>query len=167
MLKNIKSSFLKAPNYVQLALAGGGIYLLYKTYKILFKNEQEQTNIKIQTETKKELDAAIKKAKLSYPLSQYSAWANIIYNSTMYGLGDNYGAVKQVLLLMKNDADVLKLVQEYGSRQNYVFGIPQGEKRDLFTNLRAELGDEYFGLYTGKLNDINADWTKKKISYKI
>jgi hypothetical protein len=167
MLKNIKTSFLKAPNYIQIALAGGGLYVVYKTYNLLFKNAQEQTNKAIQDQTKKELDVVLRNTKLSYPPSQYLAWANIIYNSTMYGLGDNYGAVKQVLLLMKNNADVLKLVQAYGSRQNYVFGIPQGEKRDLFTNIRAELGDEYFGLYTQKLNDINADWLKKKISYKI
>jgi hypothetical protein len=70
-------------------------------------------------------------------------------------------------MLMKNNADVAKLITAYGARQNYVFGIPQGPERDLLTNIRAELGDEYLGLYTGKLNDINADWTKKKISYKI
>lgn len=167
MIKNLKSTFLKAPNIVQIALAGGGLYLVYKTYSLLFKNAQEKTNQAIQDQTKKELDVILKNTKLTYPPSQYLAWANIIYNSTMYGLGDNYGAVRDVLKLMKNNADVLKLVQAYGSRQNYVFGIPQGEKRDLFTNLRAELGDEYFGLYTAKLNEINEDWLKKKISYKI
>jgi hypothetical protein len=154
-------------NIINYAFLGGGLFLAYKTYKILFKDDQEKTNQLIQDQTKKELDVILKNTKLTYPPSQYLAWANIIHNSTMYGLGDNYGAVKTILLLMKNNADVLKLAQAYGSRQNYVFGIPQGAKRDFFTNLRAELGDEYFGLYTAKINDINADWLKKKISYKI
>ena len=167
MLKTLSNKFNNANPYIQYAILGGGIYLTYKIYKIMFTTEQEQSVKNIETNATKELTTYLANTKLSYPLSQYDQFANIIYNSTMYGLGDNYGAVRDTLKLMKNNADVAKLVLAYGSRQNYVFGIPQGPKRDLFTNIQAELGDEYFGLYSAKLNDIRADWAKKKITYKI
>ena len=167
MLKTLQSKYNNANPYIQYAILGGGIFLTYKIYKLMFKTEQEQSNKLIESQTQKELTNYLKNTKLSYAPSQYTQWANIIYNSTMYGLGDNYGAVRDVLKLMKNNADVAQLILAYGSRQNYVFGIPQGAKRDLFTNLQAELGDEFFGLYSGKLNEIRADWAKKKITYKI
>jgi len=167
MIGKIKNTFLKAPDVIQYAFLGAGLVLAYKTYKILFKDDITRNNEAVQTQTAKELAEYLKTNKLSYPVSQYSTWANTIHNSTMYGLGDNYGMVKTILLLMKNNADVSKLITAYGSRQNYVFGIPQGAPRDLLTNIRAELGDEFLGLYSGKLNDIRADWEKKKITYKL
>jgi hypothetical protein len=167
MIGKLKNKFLNAPDVIQYAFLGAGLVLAYKTYKILFKDDVTRNNQAVQTQTQKELEEYLKTNKLSYPISQYSTWANTIYNSTMYGLGDNYGMVKTILLLMKNNADVSKLITAYGSRQNYVFGIPQGPPRDLLTNIRAELGDEYLGLYSGKLNDIRADWEKKKITYKL
>lgn len=164
---SITDKFNKAPQVIQYAAIGGGLFVAYKIFTLLGKNSQAAGNAAIQTAAQKELLEYQKNNKLSYVPSQYEQFANIIYNSTMYGLGDNYGAVRDVLKLMKNNADVAKLITVYGSRQNYVFGIPQGEKKDLFTNIRAELGDEYFGLYTGKLNEIRADWEKKKITYKL
>ena len=164
---SLTDKFNKAPQVIQYAAIGGGLFVAYKIFSLLGKNSQAAGNAAIQTAAQKELIEYQKNNKLSYVPSQYEQFANIIYNSTMYGLGDNYGAVRDVLKLMKNNADVAKLITTYGSRQNYVFGIPQGEKKDLFTNIRAELGDEYFGLYTGKLNEIRADWEKKKITYKL
>jgi hypothetical protein len=167
MIGKLKNNFIKAPEVVQYAFIGAGLFLGYKIYKVLFKDSETKANEAVQIQTQKELDAYLKNNKLSYPVSQYATWANSIHNATMYGIGDNYGLVKTILMLMKNNADVAKLITAYGARQNYVFGIPQGPERDLLTNIRAELGDEYLGLYTGKLNDIRADWEKKKITYKL
>lgn len=166
MFDNFKKTISSNPVTKMVAI-GGGIFLTYTLFNKLFGNAQAQSNALIQANAQTELQNFLKTQKLSYLPSQYEQFANIIYNSTMYGIGDNYNAVKDTLKLMKNNADVSKLITAYGSRQNYVFGIPQGEKRDLFTNIRAELGDEFFGIYTQKLEDIRADWTKKKITYKL
>ena len=126
---SLTDKFNKAPQVIQYAAIGGGLFVAYKIFSLLGKNSQAAGNAAIQTAAQKELIEYQKNNKLSYVPSQYEQFANIIYNSTMYGLGDNYGAVRDVLKLMKNNADVAKLITTYGSRQNYVFGIPQGEKK--------------------------------------
>ena len=166
-VKKFTEKYNSLPMPVQLAGYGVGLILLYKMYKTIFKSAQEQTNQQIVNEANKELQTYLKKYKLSYAPSQYAAFANVIYESTKYGIGDNYGAVVDTLKKMRNNADVATLVKVYGSRQNYVFGIPAGEKRDLFTNIKAELGNEYGGLTSYRVRQINDDWTKKGITYKV
>ena len=165
-MKAIISKYKTLPVPIQVAGGVASIWLLYKTYKLLFKNEQEQSNAAILQKADKELKEYLKKYKLSYPESQYPAFANTIYEGTKYGLGDNYPAVASTLKKMKNNADVSTLIKAYGSRQNYIFGIPQGEKKDLFTNVRAELGSN-FGFFSGHIDSINDEWRKNGITYKL
>lgn len=167
MLEELKKKYKNAPEILQYVFLAGGFYLAYKSYKLMFKSETEKSNQLLQEKADKEFKAFQKNSILSYPPSQYQNFANIIHQSTMYGLGDNYAAVRDTLKLMKNNLDVLALIKAYGERQNYVFGIPSGPKRDLLTNIKLELGDEFMGLYSAKLEDIRNDWKKKGIIYKI
>jgi len=148
-------------------LIGSGIFAGFKVLGTIFKSDSEKASALILTEAEKENKALEKKYKLSYNPSQYPAFANIIYESTKYGIGDNYGAVVDTLKKLKNDLDVNQLIKVYGTKQNYIFGIPQGAPRDLFTNLRAELGNEYGGLTSYRISQINNDWSKKGIKYKL
>jgi hypothetical protein len=166
-MRNLTSKFKTASPVIQYTIAGAGLFLAYKIYKILFKNEQEQTNQQIVQQAEKEKKELEKKFKLTFPVSQYPIFANLIYESTKYGIGDNYGAVVDTLKKLKNDLDVATLIKAYGSRQNYIFGIPAGEKRDLFTNIKAELGNEYGGLTSYRITQINNDWQKKGIKYRV
>lgn len=166
-MRNLTSKFKTASPVIQYTIAGAGLFIAYKIYKILFKNEQEQTNQQIIQQAEKEKKELEKKYKLTFPVSQYPIFANLIYESTKYGIGDNYGAVVTTLKKLKNDLDVATLIKAYGSRQNYIFGIPAGEKRDLFTNIKAELGNEYGGLTSYRIDQINNDWQKKGIKYRV
>lgn len=166
-MRNLTSKFKTASPVIQYTIAGAGLFIAYKIYKILFKNEQEQTNQQIIQQAEKEKKELEKKFKLTFPVSQYPIFANLIYESTKYGIGDNYGAVVTTLKKLKNDLDVATLIKAYGSRQNYIFGIPAGEKRDLFTNIKAELGNEYGGLTSYRIDQINNDWQKKGIKYRV
>lgn len=105
--------------------------------------------------------------KLSYPPSQYPAFANQIYDGMKYGIGDDYGNVRDTLMKMNNDLDVNELVKWFKTRQSYVFGIPQGDPKDMFTMVKSELGSEWGGLYSGKLKAVNDDWKKKGIKYSF
>jgi len=58
------------------------------------------------------------------------------------------------------------LSKAYGSRTLYVFGVPSGNF-DLFTAVRKELGNEFGGLYSGKVTEINQNWQSKGIKYQI
>lgn len=144
-------------------IVGGAIYGVYK----IFSNAQNNKNKELLNAAQNEAIALQKKYKATFQPSNYLAFANSIYEGTKYGIGDNYGAVRDVLKKMQNDLDVLLLIKAYGARQNYIFGIPQGEKRDLFTNIREELGNEFFGLSSSKLDAINTDWKKKNIKYQL
>lgn len=162
-LAMVKQKYNSLPTPVQYGLIGLGALL---AYKIIFKSAQEQSNAQIVKGAGDELKDALKTQKLTYAASQYPGFANQIYEGTKYGIGDNYKLVANTMMLMKNNADVAKLIQSYGSRQNYIFGIPQGEPRDLFTNIKAELGSNY-GFLSGYVKEINADWAKKGIKYRI
>jgi len=160
LIENIK----KTPPE-KLLIYGVAGFALYKIYNVLFNSAQDQKNTELEKENSKELNALLKKYKLTYSPANYLAFANTIYEGTKYGLGDNYEAVETTLLKMNNDADVAKLIQAYGSRQNYIFGIPAGEKRDLLTNLRAELGSDFGGVTSYRLDRVNKNWKLKRIKY--
>jgi hypothetical protein len=165
---SLSNKYNSLPTPIQYAILGGGLFLAYKLYKKITSNETTQEDT--QNLLKKELDfeqAKLKIQKLTYPLSNYLLFANLLDESMRYGIGDNYKAVVNTLQKMNNNKDVLQLIKAYGNRQGYVFGIPSGNPKDLFTTIKAELGNEYAGLTSYKVDQINNDWKKKKISYSI
>jgi CRISPR/Cas system-associated protein endoribonuclease Cas2 len=165
---DLKKTYNNLPMPVQYLLLGGISFLAFQVYKKITSNQT--TNNEAQAELQKEIQKELlrlKNVKLSYALPQYKLFANLLHDSMKYGLGDNYQAVVSTLQKMNNDKDVLQLVKDYGNRQNYIFGIPQGEPKDLFTTIKSELGNEYAGLTSYKVDKINDDWKKKKINYKI
>jgi hypothetical protein len=145
-----------------------GIFYGIKGLKSIFNRSSEDVADKsLAKSNDEELDKNKTKLRASFPLSQYPAMANQIYEGMRYGLGDNYGSVEEVLKKMKNDLDVNYLVKEFGKRQGYIFGIPEGGERDLFTFVRSELGTEYGGLSDSRLVSINKNWLGKGIRYKF
>jgi len=103
----------------------------------------------------------------TYPDSQYNLTANQIYDGMRYAAGDDYGSVEKNLKKMNNNLDVAMLVKAFGFRQDYLFGIPEGEPKDLFTFVKSELGNEYFGITSYRVKNINANWKGKGITYII
>jgi hypothetical protein len=165
----IKSNISGLPQWakgiIAIAVVGGVAIVSYMVYKKI-KKEKEDREQKINI--KNEIEEAIKRGlKKSFPDSQYVSKANQIYEGMKYGIGDDYGSVRDILMTMKNDLDVLSIMRAFGKRQAYVLGIPQGEPKDLFTFVRAELGNEYAGLTSYKMDAINKDWAKKGIKYKF
>jgi hypothetical protein len=78
-MRNLTSKFKTASPVIQYTIAGAGLFLAYKIYKILFKNEQEQTNQQIVQQAEKEKKELEKKLKLTFQFSQYPIFANLIY----------------------------------------------------------------------------------------
>lgn len=103
----------------------------------------------------------------TYPESQYGIFANQIYDGMRYVAGDDYDKVESNLKKMNNNLDVAMLIKAFGFRQDYAFGVPTGEPKDLFTFVNSELGNEYGGLWSGRVKGINSDWKKKNITYTI
>jgi hypothetical protein len=137
-------------------------------YRAVFPTAEQRKN----RELEKNIDSEISKLqgngkKASFSDSNYNTFANTIYNSMRYAVGDDYGTVELTLKRMQNDLDVAKLIKAFGVKQDYFFGIPAGDKMDLFTYIQKELGNEYGGLTNYRVKRINEDWKKKGISYQI
>jgi hypothetical protein len=105
--------------------------------------------------------------KLSYPIKDYVTFARIIADKTRYGIGDAYPIVKEVLFLMKNNLDVTALIQSFGLQQQYIYAQPVGRKENLLERLREQLKDNLFGYNSKNITEINNDWLKKQIKYKL
>lgn len=140
----------------------------FKVYRKFFPSDAQKSNKQLVNE----IDSDIKSAQTggqtqSFTDSNYATFANTIYNSMRYAVGDDYATVVEILKKMKNDLDVAKLVKAFGFRQDYIFGIDAGSPMDLFTYVRKELGNEFFGITSYRLTQINNDWKAKGIKYTI
>jgi len=162
-------TYNQLPKVAQYVVIGAGLFLGYKLYQKFFgKSGSEDLTDNLLDLNLTDIDKWKKAGQTAnFTSSQYFAMANGIYEATKYGLGDNYGDVVKICKKLINNLDVAYLIKAYGTKQNYFFGIPSGEKRDLFTNIRTELGNEYGGLTAYKLDQINNDWKSKNITYQI
>ena len=160
------------PPWAKGVVVVGGVVVVYlvgsRVYRAVFPTAEQRKN----RELEKNIDSEISKLqgngkKASFSDSNYNTFANTIYNSMRYAVGDDYGTVELTLKRMQNDLDVAKLVKAFGVKQDYFFGIPAGDKMDLFTYIQKELGNEYGGLTNYRVKRINEDWKKKGISYQI
>ena len=156
----------KLPKNLQYTIIGGSVLIIYLLYKKIVNKEttQEETAQKLLEKAKQE--SLNNTQLLTYPPSNYLAFANTIHESVKYAVGDNYGAVTDICKKMINNKDVQELIQAYGLRQLYFFGIPTGEPLDLFSTIKKELGDE-LGLFSIRVSNINNNWKAKGIKYEI
>jgi hypothetical protein len=164
----LKQKYNNLPMPIQYLLIGGGLFIGYKIVNSFFKSGSEQLTTSVLNTNEDDIKKFAKQGlKPSFEISQYPMFANIIYESTKYGIGDSYGTVVETLKQLQNNLDVALLIRAYGTKQNFVFGIPTGEKRDLFTNIQSELGNEYGGLTSYRIEQINNNWASKGITYKL
>lgn len=70
----------------------------------------------------------------SYPNNNYKMWADQL-EVAMYGAGTDEAMIYQVFSMMKNDADVIKLIDAFGSRKGFLqwnaTTLPQWIQGDL------------------------------------
>ena len=160
------------PPWAKGVVVVGGAVVVYlvgsRVYRAVFPTDAQRKN----RELEKNIDSEISKMqgngkKASFSDSNYNTFANTIYNSMRFAIGDDYGTVEYTLKRMKNDLDVAKLIKAFGLKQDFFFGLPAGDKMDLFTFVQKELGNEYGGLTNYRVKRINEDWSKKGILYQI
>jgi hypothetical protein len=139
-----------------------------KIGKAIFPSDKRKKERKQEEDLKDEIkDEENRGIKATFPESNYLGFANTIYDSIRYCVGDDYSNVVNTCKKMQNNVDVAKLIMAYGSRQRYCFGVPVGNKLDLFATIQAELGQEWGGITSYRVDQINKDWEQKGIKYKI
>lgn len=90
----------------------GGIVLIRRTAEAIRARKEKQAV------DKDEQTFQGKGQKLTYPLSQYTIFADSLYES-MEGIGTYKESVASVFYKMRNDLDVLQLVKSFGKRDGY------------------------------------------------
>jgi len=124
---------------------GGGIFLLIKGKKIIeaIKNRQKDQTFQ------GDLNELITGGKnLSYQDSQYLIFADSLYQA-MKGYGTDETSIAGIMYKMKNDADVLKLVQSFGQKDGYTLpewiadDFSQDDKTFYINNILAKKGIQY------------------------
>ena len=156
----------KLPKNLQYTIIGGSAIIIYLLYKKLFSKETTQIEGGEQLLDKTKQESQNNSQLLTYPVSNYLAFANTIHESVKYAVGDNYGAVTDICKKMMNDKDVQQLILAYGLRQLTFFAIPTGEPLDLFATIKKELGDELY-VFSIRVSNINDNWKNKGIKYQI
>ena len=95
-----------------LLIAGAVGFVIYKGGKGVseaFKKWQANRDLE------KEKNQLEKTQSLSYPETQYRAYANSLFDAFV-GFNTNLPRIQSVFNAMKNNLDVLKLIEVYGSR---------------------------------------------------
>jgi hypothetical protein len=150
-------------NYIYLTVAAIAIYLSYGVIlKFLESIGLKSTKAEVITDKKvtetvsavtKEINQAAANLKKksttmtpaqvklvytpTYSPSYYLQLADALYEAFNH-VGTNDTIVKNTMALMKKRLDVLKLIQAYGVRQTYVFGLKDGAASNLIGHLVSE-----------------------------
>jgi hypothetical protein len=134
-----------------------GAYLLIKKFQVEIKafiNKRKQNE-----NVTDELKDAEKKQPLTYPLSQYDNFANII-ETACFDLGTDEQAIYQVFYRLKNNADFLQLAKAWGNptRRYYEYFVPMDFT--LVQMLRYDMSDS-------ECQVVNQILAKKGIKYRV
>ena len=106
----------------------------------------------------KEKNQLEKTQNLSYPISQYQIFAGSLYDAFV-GTGTDEARIKSVFSQMKNNLDVLKLVEVYGTRDGgSYFWTP---KMTLIEQIPYDMTDAEIETY------VNAPLRANRITYQF
>ena len=87
--------------------------------------------------------------------------AGYVYN--IGGIDEHPDVIYRELSKMQNDADIMKLIQLFGSKKRYTFGLPSTNPMDLFTFVKHVLADESpSNMDTTYIDLINQNWSSPK-----
>ena len=161
---NIKK-YVKENPVVAVAVIGGVGYIAYKAISGWIKKPAAKQLDSIKNEVQvleKTVDPKTGVTmKLTRSAGQWKLVADSIYNSIKYSaISDNKANAEFQLKQPMNDLDLATLIAQYGTRQLYLFGIPDGDKMTLIGAISSgELSKD-------ALNKINANYATKGIKFR-
>lgn len=120
----VKDTWKDLPGFGKLLILAGGGYGIYKTGKWIVKKTTKTDDDVTTQQAKTDLEQILKNNALlppgqqtlpSFAKSQYLTFADTLYNA-MDGAGTDYDSVIGVFKEMKNDVDILYLIDAFGTR---------------------------------------------------
>lgn len=152
---------VSADTYVKIGIwAVGGIAVAYGISKVLkilrpeYKREQSEQKV-----ITSELETETKKTGLSYPLSQYAAFANII-ETAGFDVGTDEKAIYSVFQNLKSNADYLALTNAWGKPTRKIYDWGFGYEMTLPQFIRWEMDNS-------EVSRINNILKSKAIKYRV
>lgn len=145
------------------ALIVGGITLYFGFDKLLtvLGLQQSKNEKKQEKEIDDSIDQGSQENKPASPDWYLSTSANAIYDDLRYSaVSDEKADAIRILKTMKNDGDILRVVQYFGKRQEYFFGIPVEGKKDLRQFVSSNLT-------IGEIQSINDNYKSKGMKFRF
>ena len=138
-----------------LGLAG---YLVYRFF--IKKSTTEQSQAQAQAAIDAYVNKAITSGTATKSSGEWAIIANTIYEDLKYSAVDDKkdDATYQVARV-QNEADLGELFKQFGRRQEYFFGLPIGDEKDLPTFVRSNLSAKQIEL-------INDNYRRKGITFR-
>jgi len=178
-MANFYQYYKELPAWAKGVVIVGGVGLVFVVgrpiYKKLFPSPEEKANTNVLKDSTKSIkDLKSKGMVSSIPETQYSILANQLYNLAGYNIiGNQYGQAETILKNLKNDLEVALLINAYGVRKTHDALFPFGEDQDLFSMVKSKIGNDMLNTSAithgsnWRLKEINSDWAKKGITYKL
>lgn len=127
------------------------------------KTPEERAKLKEQADNLEEIqkNLASRGIKLSKSKAEFDIIADTIYNDLKYSaIADNKSDAAYQVARVQNDADILYLIKSFGTRQENLFGIPNGSKQSLPEFITSNLSRD-------TINLINSNYSRKGMKYKF
>ena len=129
---------------------------LQKTPEELAKSKSDAANIADIQKTLSSKGITLTKSK-----AEWDIIADTIYNDLKYSaLADNKADAGYQVARVQNDADILYLIQSFGSRQENLFGVSSGSPMTLPEFITSNLTQT-------NINLINDNYTRKGMKFKF
>jgi hypothetical protein len=107
------------------------------------------------------VQSTLKKQQPTKSKGEWNLIAQQIYENLGYSIfQDNYAAAGVNLTKVVNDADVATLIDQFGKRQEYTFGIPTGPLSTLPVFVTRNLSRQ-------KIDAINDNYRRKNIKFRF
>jgi hypothetical protein len=169
---NLYKYYTELPQWAKGVVIVGGVGIVgllgFRIYRKLFPSESERSAQQLVNSIVSDIQRWRREGLTqSYPDLEYQTLANAAYEGMRYCVGDSYSDVETIMKKMQNNLDVAMLVDAFRTRQNYCFGIPTGTPLDLLSFVRKELGNDWGGITDYRVKNINDNWQRKGITYKI
>jgi hypothetical protein len=150
----IKQSIAMKP-IAWLLIAGAVGFVVVKAGKGVSEAFKKWQNNRDLAQEKNQLE---KTQSLSYPETQYRAYANSLFDAFV-GFGTNLPRIQSVFNAMKNNLDVLKLIEVYGTRDGGTYWW--SPKMTLIEQIPYDMKDSDIETY------INKPLRNKGITYQF
>jgi hypothetical protein len=168
--KFAKESFSGLPQWakgvVAVAAVGGVIYLILKLQKAgsIIKSPEEKVDKEEAKQQQEELEREIKKKPLTYPLSQYKTFANVIEEACNEE-GTDEEAIYTTFRKLKSNADYLALQKAWGNPTRFVtpdfyLFYTTGKRFTIPQLLRNDMSDS-------EIRKVNQILANNNIKYRI